>query len=153
MKTSTKIILFLGAVVFALMTLFPPWLYTYDRNGTFLGAHTRKPAGNYFVLEPPRPEIYDIYYGVALDTRLLLIQWAAVASVVGVALLASSIRSRAFWGATGVLVLVGIAGGAVIGMHQAKQSAIAEQRAAHEAGQRKPPGINSFDDLIPAPHP
>jgi hypothetical protein len=108
MKTSTKIILFLGAVVFALMTLFPPWLYTYDRNGTVQGAHTSKPAGNYFVLEPPRPENYSIYYGVTIDTRLLLIQWAAVAAVVGVVLLAISIRSRAFWFSTASVALVAI---------------------------------------------
>jgi len=95
-----------AAIVFVASCLFPPWLYTFDRNGPY-GGHSRKPAGYNFIARPPSPEepprdsttpelpdfgqdSYDDfvakrYYGVQVDLPRLALEWAAIAAVTGVA--------------------------------------------------------------------
>lgn len=69
-----------------LCVLFPPWLYTYDQNGSS-GQHTRKPAGFSFILSAPSPEQPGAQYGVSLDLSRLWLEWVIIGSVATVALL------------------------------------------------------------------
>jgi hypothetical protein len=79
----------LAAVLFVIVTLFPPWLYTYDQNGTSGGRHSR-PAGYHCIFSPPPPEIsereqYQKYYGVRFDSSALFIEYMAIAALAGAA--------------------------------------------------------------------
>jgi hypothetical protein len=79
----TKRVIKWAAVVLVASCLFPPWLYTYDQNGAY-GGHTRKPAGYYFIGLPPEPvEPNNARYGVKIDFGRLLIEWVALAAIVG----------------------------------------------------------------------
>lgn len=94
MPTSRKILV-AGALLFLLSGLFPPWVYTYDRNGD-AGGHTQKPAGYKFIFSPPSPETHpqysglNIFFGVRVDFSRLLIQWSTIGGLVGFCLFLSS---------------------------------------------------------------
>lgn len=76
-----KFILLCGAVVFVLIGLFPPWLYTYDVTAT----HSRSNAGCSFILSPPLPRGNNNDYGIQIDMSRLLIEWACVLAAIGAA--------------------------------------------------------------------
>ena len=65
--------------VFILTCLFPPWLYTYDGED----AHSRNPAGYYFITKPPPQRSREVTWGVQIDLVRLAIEWAALAAVTG----------------------------------------------------------------------
>jgi hypothetical protein len=73
-----------AVLVFLLATLFPPWLYVYDQNGS-AGAHARKPAGYYCMLTPPSPQGTGVAYGVSLDTSRLMLEWVCILVTTGAA--------------------------------------------------------------------
>ena len=69
------------AVLFVLTCVFPPWQYTFDGNG----AHSRNPAGYFFILTPPSGKNASAYYGVQIDLARLFLHWAALGAVTGAA--------------------------------------------------------------------
>lgn len=87
MNTQTRRALAIGAVLFAVATLFPPWFYTYDRNGQYMAGHTRTPAGYHFVFLSPVPRAHEwssdlpVFHGVEIDVSRLLIELIAAAGV------------------------------------------------------------------------
>lgn len=104
---SRKTIVAVAAIAFVLAGLFPPWLYTLDLAD---GPHARRDAGFAFIFSPPKQEKarYIGYppgfipdggasmdfppklFGIQLDTRRLLVEWACILAVGGAALLLCS---------------------------------------------------------------
>jgi CheY-like chemotaxis protein len=70
---------FLAAVasLFILTCLFPPWQYTTDRSGY----HSRKPAGNSMLFDPPTNPDQNYGSGVQIDFGRLFLEWVALAAV------------------------------------------------------------------------
>jgi hypothetical protein len=68
-----RLIAILAACAISLALVFPPWVYTFDHNGSY-GGHTTKPAGFSCVLSPPAPESPNPFYGVRIDATRLLIE-------------------------------------------------------------------------------
>lgn len=66
--------------LFAAMGLCPPWVYTFSAPGA---ATALKPAGYHLIFAPPAPEEEYKLAGVRIDIGRLLIQWAALATIVG----------------------------------------------------------------------
>jgi hypothetical protein len=80
-----KTIVVVAALAFVLAGLFPPWFYTVD----VTGVHFRRDAGYSFILFPPPSSKgtlslgdWKTVWGIQLDTRRLLIEWACI-SVTG----------------------------------------------------------------------
>lgn len=61
----------------AILLFFPPWVYTYDRNGTY-GAHSKRPAGHIFAFTPPVPDGISEFDGVRIDGPRLISETAAL---------------------------------------------------------------------------
>lgn len=68
----------------ALITLFPPWMYTYSYPETM---RNQKPAGRAFLFFPPPTEgVYDSRFeGVEIDFKRLLTELLAVTLLSGAA--------------------------------------------------------------------
>jgi FtsH-binding integral membrane protein len=98
MDTSRKqrLIVILAACALIVALLFPPWLYTYDKNGS-LGAHSTKSAGYCCLIWAPVPE-RDYWgkaqpeYGVRIDSTRLLLEFACIAVASAVAFLFASVK-------------------------------------------------------------
>ncbi len=60
-----------ATAIFIVMDLFPPWTYTLK----FQSFYHEKPAGYTLILDPPRPEVDSIGYGVRIDLSRLFLQW------------------------------------------------------------------------------
>lgn len=61
-----------GVIVFVLMGVVPPWIYTIHAQAV----HSEKPAGYALVFLPPsteRPD--DVRFGVKIDSTRLVVQW------------------------------------------------------------------------------
>jgi len=78
MNDKQEVVLWIGTAIFVLMSLFPPWLYTYD--ALVYGLHTQKPIGYFWLFSKPQPSDSN-YAGVSIDCSRLLIQWAIVVVV------------------------------------------------------------------------
>ena len=80
-------VMWLGILVFVLMGLFPPWLYTYNATirspvyGSFLTG-SQKIAGYYFLFAPPDPA-GESGHGISLDITRLFVQWVIVIALTG----------------------------------------------------------------------
>ena len=74
---------FLAAVasLFIFSCLIPPWQYTVDR----YGLHSRNPAGYSLLIAPPINPDRTVGSGVQIDFGRLFVEWAALATVAGVA--------------------------------------------------------------------
>ncbi len=73
-------ILISAVIIFCLIGLFPPWIYTVNPPGAGL---TTKPAGYSVLFSPPPPERSGPRYGVEIDLPRLLIQWAILIVAIG----------------------------------------------------------------------
>lgn len=82
-----KAVLIIGAVVIALMSAFPPWLYTSAWRG---GGYSEKPAGHHFIARPPDPRKAHVS-GVKLDITTYAVQFVIVLSVLAAAVTAAGI--------------------------------------------------------------
>lgn len=87
-----KTIVAVGAIAFALVGLFPPWLRILDYSGS-LSTHSQYDAGYSFICFPPsakpmsRRNIFDdFYYGIQIDTSRLAVEWLCILIVTGAAL-------------------------------------------------------------------
>lgn len=72
-------ILIVGVVLFILIGVFPPWIYTLDARSV----SSQKPAGYFLIIEPPEPERSGVAYGVEVDINRLIIQWLVAAAATG----------------------------------------------------------------------
>lgn len=97
MNRTQNNILLVGIICALVVSLFPPWVYTYKRTGIY----TEKPAGYFFVLSNPSLETLEgskgeaeIYrpekiaesragYGIRLDVTRLIIHWITIVLVLG----------------------------------------------------------------------
>ncbi|MBI5044058.1 MAG: hypothetical protein HZC10_09595 [Nitrospirae bacterium] len=78
-----------AAVIFIVMGLYPPWIYTLDVESI----HSEKPAGYALIIAPPTPEKNAPAFGVRLDISRLLLQWLVLgAATVGAVLVAKGPR-------------------------------------------------------------
>jgi len=77
--TNVQKVVGVGLIVFVLMSLFPPWTYTFDRQSTY----SEKPAGYAFILKSPPPERNSYYHGIRIDTTRLFIQWIVLGVIIG----------------------------------------------------------------------
>ncbi len=99
-KPKQNRILWAGMGVMALMSLFPPWVQTFNYSGPDqwereVRASSERSVGYSVIFippypEPPNKEMKDFYwnegiepYGVRLDISRLLIQWFAVTMLTG----------------------------------------------------------------------
>lgn len=80
MNAKQKVILAIGAAAFCAMGVCPPWTQTFKYQATY----SEKPAGYALVFSPPSPARQEPMYGVTLDSRRLLVQWAVLTVIVGV---------------------------------------------------------------------
>jgi len=70
-KKRSHIALLVGAALAASAILFPPWNYSYQRQGI---SQVQKPAGYSFIFTPPRPQEKDSAYGVVVDWSRMALQ-------------------------------------------------------------------------------
>jgi hypothetical protein len=82
MKPRQRSILTAGAVMFALLGLFPPWVHTLE---TRFGK-AEEPAGYGFILAPPEAKGAGPSVEVRVDTARLLVRWVVVVGATGLAL-------------------------------------------------------------------
>jgi hypothetical protein len=87
-----------GALVIALLGVFPPWLLQRPGHGPILGRiasteTTERPAGMHFILAPPQPlvEQYGAWYP-HVDYGRLLVSWAVVGLITTAATLVARRR-------------------------------------------------------------
>ncbi len=73
-------ILISAVIIFCLIGLFPPWIYTVNPPGT---GQITNPAGYSVLFSPPPPEKSGPRYGVEIDLPRLLIQWAILIVAIG----------------------------------------------------------------------
>jgi hypothetical protein len=66
-----KKILFVAAILFMLIGLCPPWIYTFNAQNLV----REKPAGYALIVSPPPPETNYPTQGVKVDLSRLIIQW------------------------------------------------------------------------------
>jgi hypothetical protein len=83
LNSKQKVISIFGIIVIIGMCIFPPWIHTYNSNGTY----SENPAGYSFIAEPPSPRSHDARNGVEIDLNRLLIQIIADVSFIGLGLL------------------------------------------------------------------
>ena len=69
-----------GAAFLVASLLFPPWSFTYQREGI---SQIRKPAGYAFLLNPPTPQTENILCGIVLDWSRLGAQLLAITVTTG----------------------------------------------------------------------
>ncbi len=79
-----RFLLGLGVVLFVLMGLIPPWIYTFAYSGAT--THIEKPAGYFLIIDPPKPETNRYTEGVRIDFSRLLLQWIIVAAATGLSI-------------------------------------------------------------------
>ena len=79
-----RMIVILAACALVAAMLFPPWLLTYDENGSE-GGHSVKPFGYRLLFWQPSP-YSGRFSGLRIDTTRLLLECACIAVVSGVAL-------------------------------------------------------------------
>ncbi|KZY65613.1 MULTISPECIES: hypothetical protein [unclassified Oleiphilus] len=60
-----------SAIVLAIALLFPPWEYTYQKEGM---SQSVKPATHAFLFTPPKPESASPFFGVQLSYGRLVIE-------------------------------------------------------------------------------
>jgi hypothetical protein len=70
--------------------ILPPWNYTIDARAI----RSEKPAGYYFILEPPLPESSKPMYGVKIDLSRLLIQTSAIFLIAALGIIGVKPRKR-----------------------------------------------------------
>jgi hypothetical protein len=63
-----------AVLLFLIAALFPPWVYTFDRNGS----HSHSPAGYQFILSAPTPQESGPLYGVEIDLTRLAVEWVSI---------------------------------------------------------------------------
>jgi hypothetical protein len=69
-------LIFLLLLALAVVTLFPPWTYTYSKAGM---SPVLRPAPRGFLFTPPEPLVRgSIYHGIILDLRRLFAEWVAL---------------------------------------------------------------------------
>lgn len=84
-RFSDRTLLRWACLLFALMGLVPPWVYTFNPPGA---SPTTQPAGYYLLVEPPSPRSDNYLHGVRIDYARLAVQWAVlVAGTTGVVVL------------------------------------------------------------------
>ena len=89
MDKTQKIILIIGIALLVIMSLFPPWKYTFSRDSTY----SERPAGYFCIFAPPPPRFSSQTNGVAVDIYRLMIQWVAGAGLLAAAWLFHKIKS------------------------------------------------------------
>ncbi|MBW4056822.1 MAG: hypothetical protein HIU83_15770 [Proteobacteria bacterium] len=66
-----------GVILFILMGVFPPWMYTFDAQTV----HSEKPAGYALIFSPPLTEYPEnVRFGVKIDSTRLVVQWLILAA-------------------------------------------------------------------------
>jgi hypothetical protein len=75
-----KKVLILACIVFCLMGLFPPWVYTFSPPGA---RQTTVPAGYRLIVDSPTPQERSAVSGVTIDVTRLLIQWVVLIVATG----------------------------------------------------------------------
>jgi len=72
-------VVIIGIVLFIIMGLFPPWIYTLNAESV----NREKPAGYALIISPPEPEKNAVVFGVKIDISRLIIQWLVLAAATG----------------------------------------------------------------------
>ena len=82
-------VVIVGIVLFFLMGLFPPWIYTLNAQSI----NREKPAGYALIISPPEPEKNAVVFGVKIDISRLIIQWLVLAAATGFGVFMASQRN------------------------------------------------------------
>lgn len=82
-------VVILGIVLFILMGLFPPWIYTLNAQSI----NREKPAGYALIISPPEPEKNAVAFGVKIDISRLIVQWLVLATATGFGVFMASQRN------------------------------------------------------------
>lgn len=83
LNSKQRNILIAGLVIVFLTGAFPPWTYTFKSSITY----SEKPAGHYFILDQPSPEVNRGLCGIKIDISTLFIQWIITIVAISIGLL------------------------------------------------------------------
>jgi len=83
-----KKLIVIGIALFILMSLFPPWTYTYK----YESIYSEEPTGYGFIFSPPNKKLPYAVHGIKIDMSRLFIQWVIVLAATGIGIYLTSTK-------------------------------------------------------------